>query len=226
MVTMFSGNALWHLVRQSDTVSKLVLLILLSMSILCWAVFFYKVILLKIKNKQLKKARAALRPVRSVDDLVKVVASLSDTLPGYVLSQNLVFVRSLLEKSGGALNHHQLELVQQHVEQAVDDSVHYEEAYLPILSTSAAVSPLLGLFGTVWGLVHAFIRISELQTADIAAVAPGIAEALITTLAGLVVAIPAVVMFNYVQVQVRGIEQQLFAIADSFIAIVRTLQKD
>ena len=72
-----------------------------------------------------------------------------------------------------------------------------------MLSVSAAVSPLLGLFGTVWGLVHAFVRIGELQTADIATVAPGIAEALITTLAGLMVAIPALVMYHYVANKIR-----------------------
>ena len=78
-----------------------------------------------------------------------------------------------------------------------------EESYLPFLFTSASVSPLLGLFGTVWGLVHAFIRISEKQSADITTVAPGIAEALITTLAGLLVAVPALVMYHYLIAQIR-----------------------
>ena len=83
----------------------------------------------------------------------------------------------------------------------VDAIVVHEESYLPFLSTSAAVAPLLGLFGTVWGLIHAFMRISEKQVADITTVAPGIAEALVTTLAGLFVAIPALIMFNYLNIQ-------------------------
>jgi biopolymer transport protein ExbB/TolQ len=79
---------------------------------------------------------------------------------------------------------------------------------------------LLGLFGTVWGLIHAFIRISEKQAADITVVAPGIAEALITTLAGLIVAIPALIMYNYLIVRVRHIETQMVQLADriAFIA--------
>ena len=73
----------------------------------------------------------------------------------------------------------------------------HDEAYVPILSSCAAVAPLLGLFGTVWGLIHAFLQISQTQVADLATVAPGISEALITTLAGLMVAIPALIMYNY-----------------------------
>lgn len=71
--------------------------------------------------------------------------------------------------------------------------------------------------------MHAFIRISEKQSADIATVAPGIAEALITTLAGLLVAIPALVMYHYLMSQVRIIERQLFVIADKFNYIVQKI---
>ena len=92
---------------------------------------------------------------------------------------------------------------------------------LSILSTSAAVSPLLGLFGTVWGLIHAFIRISERQSADIATVAPGIAEALITTLTGLAVAVPSLIMFNYCRSQVGKIEQMFLTLSDNFIVKIQ-----
>jgi len=86
---------------------------------------------------------------------------------------------------------------------------------MPIFTATIAISPLLGLFGTVWGLIHAFMRISEKQSADIATVAPGIAEALITTLAGLMVAIPAVVMLCYLQSQVRALEYYALRLADT-----------
>ena len=92
-----------------------------------------------------------------------------------------------------------------------------------MLSVSAAVSPLMGLFGTVWGLIHAFVRIGELQSADIATVAPGIAEALITTLAGLMVAIPALAMYHYVANKIRATERQLFVCADQISMIMRSL---
>jgi biopolymer transport protein TolQ len=86
---------------------------------------------------------------------------------------------------------------------------------------SAGVSPLLGLFGTVWGLIHAFVRISEKQSADIATVAPGIAEALITTLAGLMIAIPSLMMFSYLTTQLKSIEHRLIGVADRFSLILQ-----
>jgi biopolymer transport protein TolQ len=101
----------------------------------------------------------------------------------------------------------------------------HNEEYLAVLSSSAAVAPLLGLFGTVWGLIHAFIRISETQVADIATIAPGIAEALITTLAGLLVAIPALVMFNYLHTKTRALEQQLITLADRITFIFQQLRE-
>ena len=87
---------------------------------------------------------------------------------------------------------------------------------MPILYSCAGVATLIGLFGTVWGLVHAFIRIGEKQAADIATVAPGIAEALITTLGGLMVAIPAYVMFHFLSVRVRALESHYHTFVDMF----------
>jgi biopolymer transport protein TolQ len=114
-------------------------------------------------------------------------------------------------------------MVLEHIDQTVDAFIEQEKQYLPLLATCAGVAPLLGLFGTVWGLVHAFLRISEKQIADIVTVAPGIAEALITTLAGLIVAIPALIMFNYLQVQVRTLEQLLVVLAQKIGGIMQQL---
>ena len=85
---------------------------------------------------------------------------------------------------------------------------------------SAAVAPLLGLFGTVWGLVHSFMAIGMQQSADIATVAPGIAQALVTTLVGLCVAIPAVALASYLHGQICGIEQLLYNFAQKVLFVV------
>jgi biopolymer transport protein TolQ len=92
---------------------------------------------------------------------------------------------------------------------------------LPLLSTAAAASPLLGLFGTVWGLIHAFMAIAEHHSADIAAVAPGIAEALIATLGGLVVAIPALAMYVYLHGRVKLLEQEVVELSDTCLWVMR-----
>lgn len=226
-MNIFLGNAMWHLVMQADAMSKFVLLVLLGMSIVCWSLFFYKIILFRIKKNQLHRAYVLLKTVDNLDMLLAAVGELSKTLPGYFLSRNLAFLKTFLTKQTGnnmvVLRMKEWELVRQHIDQTIDELVIHEESYLNVFSTCAAVSPLLGLFGTVWGLVHSFIRISELQSADIATVAPGIAEALMTTLAGLMVAIPVLIMFNYLISQVRVIERYLISLADKLGLVVQRL---
>jgi len=221
MATFFAGNSLWQLVRQVDTISTVVLIVLFFMSVTCWAIFLCKFALFHLKKRQLTKMNSAIKKVRNIQGLLNLVTEYnSTTLPGYFLSKNLSFLQSLLGDEG-SLQIHERELMQQQLEQTVDIIIVHEESYLPFLSTSAAVAPLLGLFGTVWGLIHAFMRISEKQVADITTVAPGIAEALVTTLAGLFVAIPALIMFNYLNIQLRKIEQELFVIADAVNFLVQ-----
>lgn len=225
IIGLFTGNMFWQLVAQSDAMTKLVLLFLLCLSILCWTVFFYKLILFHLKKKQMREAIRYLKKVHTLDDLRTMAAAFSHTLPGYVVAKNLSFLKTLLEikETLMPLNEHELELLQQRVEQTIDDVVHREESYLPILSTAAAVAPLLGLFGTIWGLIHAFMSISQTQQADIATIAPGIAEALITTLVGLMVAIPSLLMYQYLNTQVMHLEQRLLNLADKLAWIVQTL---
>jgi len=220
MATLFAGNSLWQLVQQADTTSTTVLVVLFFMSVICWAISLCKLALFSVKKRQLKKMNSVIKKVGSMQELLPIATEYSsNSLPGYFLSKNLSFLQSML--TNGSLQLHERELMQQRLDQTVDTIVMHEESYLPFLSTSAAVATLLGLLGTVWGLIHAFMRISEKQVADITTVAPGIAEALVTTLAGLFVAIPALIMFNYLNTQLRKIEQELFMIADAVNVIVQ-----
>jgi len=227
MTKMFLGNSMWHLITEADFVAKIVLFILLSLSIVCWAIFFYKLILFRIKRKQVATVRAAMKNVSSFEQLLEVASEHSNTLPGYFLTRNLTFLKSLLSTPDGStkksLSYTELELMQQHVDQVADDILAAEESFMPFLSTTAAVAPLLGLFGTVWGLVHSFIRIGEKQNADIVTISPGIAAALMTTLGGLFVAIPAFVMFGYCSSQVRRLGRDFVSISDQFIVLVQRL---
>lgn len=227
MTDRFFGNSLWYLVKQSDVVTKVVLLILLAMSIFCWAIFFYKIIMFRIKRRQLEDAITCLRRVTTLEGLITAASRFSNTLPGYLISKSLVAFKYTMNKSESAdsllLTDSAYERLSDSIDQTVVELLAIEESYAPVLSVSAAVSPLMGLFGTIWGLVHSFVRIGELQTADIATVAPGIAEALITTLAGLMVAIPALVMYHYVANKIRETERQLFVCADQISMVMRSL---
>ena len=93
------------------------------------------------------------------------------------------------------------------------------EAYLPVLATTGAVTPFVGLFGTVWGIMNAFTRIGAQGSASLAAVAPGISEALITTAAGLVPAISAVIAYNYFLGRLRVLNSLMDEFILRFISI-------
>lgn len=226
MTSMFS-SPLWHLILQADMISKAVLAILLFMSMLCWSVFLYKLFLLRNKKKHMKNAFDYIRQVGTMEDLALVTDKCIGTTPGHFLTYNIQHLRSLIELSNkqgaGKLGVAYWGQLQDGMYYTIDEMLYHEESLLWVLSTSAGAATLLGLFGTVWGLVHAFVNISQKQTADIATVAPGIAEALMTTLAGLMVAIPALIMFNYLSMQVRRIEQQLMSLAQLFNRIVQIM---
>lgn len=223
MVSVAGSNPVWMLIAQSDLMSKFVLLILLLLSIGSWAVLFYKVIIWRLRKKQIKEAMVYLKNAKNLEDVFYAASKFSNTLPGYLLTKKLSFIKTLLLTEKGQkheLDAREWEMLQGRINQLLDAVLIQEESYLPILSISATVGPLLGLFGTVWGLVHAFIDISQKQSADIAVVAPGIAEALITTVAGLLVAIPALIMFNFLMLQLRNLEQQMSNLAGRFVWLV------
>ncbi len=91
------------------------------------------------------------------------------------------------------------------------------EERLGVLATSGSVSPFFGLLGTVWGVMTSFVAMGMQTSASLAVVAPGIAEALITTIAGLAVAIPSVIFYNYFQSRVRWLDGELEAFSGDLV---------
>lgn len=226
-MSSFMGNSLWHLIQQSDAICKGILLLLLVLSIISWALFFYKLIILRAKKNELAKAIEQIGTAQNFDELLSIGYRLGNTIGGQFINRNLMFLRSLFDsaKAQGraGLNAEEREMVRENSYQIIDDMVAQEESYMPFLSGTAAAAPLIGLFGTVWGLVLAFVRISEKQSADIATVAPGIAEALITTMASLVIAIPALVMFVYLNAKIKSLDRQLMNLSDRFMMAAHRL---
>ena len=207
---------------QSDIMTKFVLLILLFLSIVCWGIFFYKFALVRIKQRHICEIKKALKAVKTFNDVREVAARFAHTIPGYMLSKDISFVKQILEsKEDQTLSEHDLEYIDDYIFQTIEELMQAETSYLSVLSTAAAVSPLLGLFGTVWGLIHAFVSISQQQAADIVTIAPGIAEALITTLAGLIVAIPALAMYHFLHQKARSIEYNYMYLADTLRVLIK-----
>ena len=100
------------------------------------------------------------------------------------------------------------------------------ERHLSFLATCGSTSPFIGLFGTVWGIMGAFMNIGEAGAASLAVVAPGIAEALIATAMGLLAAIPAVIAYNYYLTRARRIEVEMEDFSAEFLSVVGRLKRE
>lgn len=207
--------SLWQIISTTDLMSKGVLLVLLGMSIVCWAYALYKRMVIITKIKQLKQALTLLQNTKGMDDFVARSSVLQNTFAGELIASFIADFNRVLKLSDGRSADQDFQVLQISISQRVDEVMGQEEALIPLLSTSAQAAPLIGLFGTVWGLIHAFMGIAEQRSADISAVAPGIAEALVTTMGGLVVAIPALVLFSYIQSFVRKFESAVVELADN-----------
>jgi biopolymer transport protein TolQ len=120
---------------------------------------------------------------------------------------------SLTTELGGVAN------VERAMRRAASQELTQLERALTFLATTASATPFIGLFGTVWGIMHAFLGLSATQSSSIQAVAPGIAEALIATAAGLFAAIPAVVAYNHFARQIRVLSADMDNFAFEFLNI-------
>lgn len=212
-MNFFSGNSLWFLVTQSDAMTKLVLLSLLAASIICWTIIFYKLVLFRVKDRQLTELRARLRSVQSLEQLSFIAQESAQTFAGHLVLEQVQEAKKVARRAS-VLSEKEKAILDEKRFLSIEYMMHQEHAYVNVLSVTAAVSPLIGLYGTVWGLMHSFMSISQRQTADIVTTAPGIAEALVTTLAGLMVAIPMLILFHYIQTRVAEIEYQLVRVSD------------
>ncbi len=209
MKNIFAGDSAWQLIAGTDAASKAILSALLIASFFCVTIIVAKLIYFTRQRYAARKAARQAARAQVLSDLEPLANQ--NTLAGSLVTQGIAQARAL--EGASRLKDTQGRLEGQ-LDGVVDQLLHEAESGLPALGIAGAVSPLIGLFGTVWGLIHAFMNIAHEQSADITVVAPGIAEALLTTLAGLVVAIPALIFFHYFSNELRKIEHSLVLISD------------
>jgi biopolymer transport protein TolQ len=177
-----------NLIEQTGLVAKVVLVILLIFSILSWSVILSKWAGLKRARVQSGRFLRAFRKAQRLQD----VAAVSDQFKPSPLVP--VFENAYDEyRRQGEGN---ITAVHRAAQIASSEELTRLERRLPLLATTGAVTPFIGLFGTVWGIIDAFQGLGDAGAATLRAVAPGISEALITTAAGLFTAIPAVIAYN------------------------------
>ncbi|MCI5074044.1 tonB-system energizer ExbB [Oricola sp.] len=212
----------WGMFLAADNVVKGVMIGLAVASVVTWTVWLAKSLELMGANM---RARGVLRIVTRANDLAEAGHALGGRRsPAALLVQAAQYE---FQRSQGALDH----AGGQGLLQRVTSSLSRIEAQAGrrmtrgtgVLATIGSTAPFVGLFGTVWGIMNAFIGISEAQTTNLAVVAPGIAEALLATALGLVAAIPAVVFYNVFARATAGYRQLL---ADASAAVERLVSRD
>jgi biopolymer transport protein ExbB len=189
----------WGMFLNADIVVKAVMVGLAFASLVTWTVWLAKTIELRSAR------RLALRRIR----MLEAGGSLAEALMACgkerdAVAQLITSTAREAELSGGIIDDGFRERVALRLERVEAAMTRQVTRGAGILATIGATAPFVGLFGTVWGIMNAFIGISESQTTNLAVVAPGIAEALLATALGLVAAIPAVMIYNHLARVIAG----------------------
>jgi biopolymer transport protein TolQ len=190
------GTEISDLISQTGLIAKLVLLLLLAFSLLSWTIIAAKWGLFRRAKVQSARFVNAFRRAGRMQEMVAVAEQFRPS-PLVPVFQGAV---EELRRQGGSPRP---TAVQRATQIASSEELSRLESRLPWLATTGSVSPFVGLFGTVWGIIDAFHGLGGASGASLRAVAPGISEALITTAAGLFAAIPAVIAYNYFLGEIR-----------------------
>jgi biopolymer transport protein TolQ len=195
-----SQSALVEMISNSGPVALAVLALLLVASLYSWAVILGKISTFK---KATNESRQFVQAFRRATRLTEM-ATLANTYKYSPLAQVFVEVYETYKRqTGGGGPPRKLAPLERSAQTAASEAITDLESRLTWLATIASVSPFVGLFGTVMGIVDAFHGLGTAGAATLRAVAPGISEALITTAAGLFVAVPAVIAYNQFSARIR-----------------------
>jgi biopolymer transport protein TolQ len=194
----------WELVTTSSTATKIVLLVLVFFSLVSWFIIVLKWAQFRRMRRQGDRFFDALERTTRLEDAYHAVMKLPPSPFGRLLREGVNFFSelrpgALKETRGGKhdpLSATQLDVLRMVLAKEVGAERDLMARSIPWLATIGSVSPRLGLLGTVLGVMDAFIGIAAGGSGNISAVAPGVAEALVTTVLGLAVAIPAVITYN------------------------------
>ena len=192
-------NRIWPLLENTGLVARIVLLILLVFSVLSWAIIIHKSRRFNAAQRESREFLKVFRQSKKLTEIRNFSQNMKATplaemfLSGYREIENQVVV----SENPGKARVRSLDAVHRSLQIASSTELTRMEQQLTMLATTGAVTPFVGLFGTVWGIIDAFQGMGTAGTATFTSVAPGIAEALITTAAGLFTAIPAVIAYNH-----------------------------
>ena len=209
------------LIEQTGWVARVVLGMLLAFSLFSWALIFQKWLMFSRIKRQTSLFLRIFRANRTLPDPRQMGGGGSPLESVY--SAGIREIESQVRSGNPHGNITSLNAVTVTMQLAAGDEVRKVESYMPWLATTGSVTPFIGLFGTVWGVMDAFTGLGTAGAASLRAVAPGIAEALITTAAGLFTAVPAVIAYNHFLHNIRDLSSRMDSFALEVTAVVEKL---
>ncbi len=220
-MTIGSDLSLFSLIWEASLPVQAVMLILVIASMASWKIIYLKIKMLKMAEQNTDDFEKIFWSGGSLSNLYE---SVSVKPPKDILGLPVIFKAGYKEymsnKNTGALDKKSVESVRRAMSASYNREVDTLDRHLPFLASVGSVSPYIGLFGTVWGIMNAFIGLANVAQASLAQVAPGIAEALIATAIGLFAAIPAVIAYNKFASKVDRISIRYESFMEEFINIM------
>ncbi len=215
-----------HLIAQASWAVKAVMILLVAMSLWSWWMIGYKALVLKRAAKETEAFEDKFWSGGDLNDLYAYVKTNGDKNgPNAKMFEAgfREFVKQMRQPNGQDNQDKPaiLDATRRAMRVATSRELEKLERGLPGLATVASVSPYIGLFGTVWGIMNSFRGLASVGQATLAQVAPGIAEALIATAIGLFAAIPAVIAYNRFTTQVERLESRFETFAEEFQNILQ-----
>jgi len=213
--------SLFSLVTRASFLVQIVMMILLSASMLSWVIIVLKYKVLKLAREEAIRFEDQFWSGINLSDLYQQVKRKNEDLRGIakIFEAGFAeFVRTHKNKTNPEM---MLASVQRSMKVAVAREEDSLDSHLSLLATIGSISPYIGLFGTVWGIMRSFIALGAVEHASLAMVAPGIAEALIATAMGLFAAIPAVIAYNRYAESVDRLSSTYENFAEEFATILQ-----
>lgn len=211
--------SLWGLFARATLTVKLVIMLLVVASFWAWSIIIQKHIRYRAARREAAVFDEAFWSGEPLDTLFDQVGAQPRGSSQKIFAAGMTEWRRSHRDDGGLIAG-----AQARIDRSMDVAIAKEaEALtkgLPVLATVGSTAPFVGLFGTVWGIMNAFVEIAEQQNTSLAVVAPGIAEALLATALGLLAAIPAVIFYNKLSADSDRIIAGYEAFADEFATIL------
>ncbi|HAR52435.1 protein TolQ [Roseovarius nubinhibens] len=211
--------SMWALFARATIVVKLVMLMLIIASFWAWSIIIQKLIMYRKARAEAERFDQRFWSGEPLDELFDEIGTEASGQSERVFAAGMTEWRRSHRNDGGMIAN-----ATARIDRSMDVAIVKEsedlQSGLSVLATVGSTAPFVGLFGTVWGIMHAFIGIAEEQNTNLAVVAPGIAEALLATGLGLLAAIPAVIFYNKLSADVDRIVAGYEAFADEFATIL------